>query len=183
MLIMSMALLWGCETPKQTPPVIPKPSSDSTTTPYIPLPPIVQPPTPEPQLYIANAKAILLSGDTVSVEFNTNVPATSKLKLIANEKEVDNQSISDKSNYHYYKFTELKQLTSYYAVIEANSATYDKTTITFTTPGIYLPEQTYPPSSFWYPQYYYPIPYVPPPTPPTTVQFWSGTVTVTVTTP
>jgi hypothetical protein len=115
----------------------------------------------------------------IAIEFRTNVLASSSIHLIAREKEVAIKSISDKTQYHYYKFEGLKQGTLHYAVIEANANTSDKTTITFTTEGDYTRgEYSIPQYYAWFPYYYTP-PYVPPALP-ASVIFWARLVEIII---
>jgi hypothetical protein len=183
-LLISVALLLaGCASPEVVPPLPPPP--------IVPLyganapSPIVEPPKPdvEPQLLIFNRKVELLADDFVAISFETNVPATSKAKLITNETIITTESIIDKVQYHYYKFNLLKSLVQYYVSIEATANTSDSTVISFRTEGqSWYP--TYPPANY-YPFFsapYYPY-YVPPPTPPVipaVTTFWTGSVSVTV---
>lgn len=180
--LLCTVLLIGCLSPteKSQQPIIisekPKitPSSDSVTpqNPEIKI---------EPHLYIIDAKAIVYSSSSVGIEFNTNVPAISRVRLIANEIQVSTQAIYDKKVEHSYRFSGLKQLTQYYAIIEAESDTNDRTVITFDTLADYIIEPTYQSYPYFFYGSYYPYtPYIPPSTP---TVFWNGTTTVIINSP
>ena len=179
--LLGVALLLGCESQPQPLPSQPVivPLIDYGNNP----PPRVDPPIPEkePQLLIFNKKIELLTTDTVAISFETNIPATSNIKLLTSEVTVDTQQITDKVKYHYYKFINLKQVTEYYVTIEAVAQTKDTSVYVFRTLSKVDPYQP-PPQYYFYNPYYYPyVPYVPPI--PTPIVFWAGSVTIEVTTP
>ncbi len=179
--VLGMALLFGCQQPYYPPPIYQPPQPPqfgaNEPAPYVAPTPLPK----EDKLLISNAKILFITDDTVAIEFNTNVPASSTLSLTAGEKVVSSSSITAKTTYHYYKFTGLKQITFHYAIIKAQSETSDDKTITFTTQGKIEPNIPQP-QQYCVPPYYtpyYPPTYVPPV--PSGASFWDGTVVVIVT--